>query len=305
MSGHAHGHGHGHGHAHGHGSDLDWEAMAEHLEREAALHEEATGETLAWLRGHLLESGCGGEAVRRVLDVGAGPGVVTAQLARAFPAARVVAYDGEAALLERARARAASLGLADRVGTEQADLDEGFGALGEGEADLVWSRRVVHHLGDQQAALDGLARALRPGGLLALSEGGLGPRFLPRDIGTGRPGLQERLDAAQTEWFTAMRESLPGHVAVTEDWPAMLVAAGLEHVETRTFLTELRPPLRDDARAHVQAHLTRSRESLSDSLSPEDRETLDALLTPGTPAYIGTRQDTFYLSATTVHVARA
>lgn len=284
---------------------MDWEAMADHLERGAELESDYVEEALAWLRGRLPEGGSGGGTVRRVLDVGAGPGVITALLAQAFPQARVTAVDGEPALLERARARAASLGLSDRVTTERADLSGGFGALGEGEADLIWTGNVVHHLGDQQATLNGLARALRPGGLLAVVEGGLGLRFLPRDIGLGRPGFQARLEAALQDWFTGMREALPGHVAVTEDWPAMLAASGLRPSGTRTFLTELPAPLDTRAREHLHAYLTRLREVLADRLSPDDRTTLDSLLASGAPASILRRPDAFYLNATTVHTARA
>lgn len=56
-----------------------------------------------------------------------------------------------------------------------------------------------HHCADidQQGALNALAVLLKPGGLLAVAEGGLPMRFLPRDIAIGTPGLQARLDAVQ------------------------------------------------------------------------------------------------------------
>jgi SAM-dependent methyltransferase len=202
--------------------------------------------------------------------------------------------DGTPSLLERAAARGVTTRLAELPG----ELDT------LGTADLVWAARVVHHLGDQQAALNALARRVRPGGLLAISEGGLPPRFLPRDI--GRPGLQARLDAANEEWFAAMRAALPdaADVAGGEDWPAMLARTGLTPVATRSFLTELRPPLDDDARELIHGHLTRVRETLADHLDPDDVRTIDALLDPDAPTGIRRRTDAFYLTATTVHTAR-
>src|SRR5690606_7902869 len=125
--------------------------------------------------------------VERVLDVGSGPGVMSCLLAETFPSAEVVAVDAGASLLDRVAARAGGRGLGGRVVTRQAELPDGLDDLGE--ADLVWSSHVLHHLGDQQQALTRLAARLRPGGLLALAEGGLPMRFLPRDIGFGRPGL--------------------------------------------------------------------------------------------------------------------
>ena len=53
-----------------------------------------------------------------------------------------------------------------------------------------------------------------------------------------------------------MRASLPGAVRETEDWPALMTAAGLRPSGTRTFLLDLPAPLTDEARAYVVASLT-------------------------------------------------
>jgi hypothetical protein len=161
----------------------------------------------------------------------------------------------------------------------------------------------VHHLGDQQEALDRLAAALREGGLLAISEGGLPLRFLPRDIGLGRPGLAARIEAVREEWFTAMRADLPGSTAVVEDWPAMLRRAGLTPAGSRTFLTDLPAPLDDSAREYLHTHLGRIREVLDSGLAAEDLRTIDALLDDDSPHSIRRRPDAFCLMADTVHTA--
>ncbi|MFC5662974.1 class I SAM-dependent methyltransferase [Kitasatospora misakiensis] len=290
---HAHGHTPAHAHQHDHGADFDWEALAVHLEREAEVQSPAVTEAAQWLYG--LRDGA---PVRRVLDVGSGPGVIAGLLADVFPAAEVVAVDQSAALLERARARSGG-----RVGTQRADLPGEFDTLGE--ADLIWSGNAIHHLGDQQAALTALAGALRPGGLLAVAERGLPARYLPRDLGLGRPGLQARLDAAHEEVFAAMREAVPETVAVVEDWPAMLAAAGLVPSGTRTFLVDRPAPLDASAREFLHVQLSRRREQLDEQLDAGDRAVLDALLDREAPTGILTRPDAFYLAAITVHTARA
>ncbi|MBM9508112.1 class I SAM-dependent methyltransferase [Actinacidiphila acididurans] len=292
------GHHHSHGHSHG-GEDIDWAAMAAHLEREGELTlPELTG-TARWLRGLTAGEGAG---VRRVLDVGSGPGVAAGVFAQEFPGAQVVAVDGSAPLLERALERAAAAGLGpDRFTTVAADLPEDFGALGQ--ADLIWSSRAVHHLGDQQDALNRLARALREGGLLAIAEDGLPLRFLPRDIGLGRPGLATRLDAVNAEWFTAMRAELPYAATVVEDWPELLRRAGLTPVGSRTFLTDLPAPLGPAARDQLHARLSRTREMMADDLAEDDLRTLDALLDDDSPHTIRSRPDAFFLTAYTVHAA--
>ncbi|MFI6153877.1 class I SAM-dependent methyltransferase [Kitasatospora sp. NPDC051170] len=283
--------GHHAGHHHGvPAADMDWDALAAHLEREAELRGAAVGEAARWLAG-LHEGG-----VRRALDVGSGPGVIAAMLAEVFTGAEVVAVDQSAALLERAAARSGG-----RLSVQQADLPAEFGKLGE--ADLIWSGNAIHHLGDQQAALTSLAGVLRPGGLLAVAESGLPPRYLPRDFGLGRPGFQARMDAVQEDGFAAMRAELPGAVEEVEDWAAMLERAGLTPSGTRTFLVEHRAPLARPVREYLHTQLDRRREQLAEHLDPEDRATLDALLADA-PTGVLHRPDAFYLSAMTVHTAR-
>ncbi|MEU4213250.1 class I SAM-dependent methyltransferase [Streptomyces sp. NPDC026206] len=292
----------GHGHHH---TDVDWDVLATQLESSGELQLPVLRRTAARL-GELLAPE---REVRRILDIGSGPGVMTCVFAEAFADAEVVAVDGTPGLLDRALARAERLGLGGRVAVRHAKLPEGLdggdehgedGGDGLGTADLVWSSKAVHHLGDQQGALNALAGVLRPGGLLAVAEGGLPMRFLPRDIGIGRPGLQTRLDTAHEQWFEIMRAELPGSTTVVEDWPAMLSRAGLTGVGSFASLLDLPAPLGGTARAFLHAHLTRLREAVSESMDMEDRRTLDVLLDPGAPEGILRRPDAFLLSATTV-----
>ncbi|MEV5550418.1 class I SAM-dependent methyltransferase [Streptomyces sp. NPDC052309] len=294
---HAHHHDHhadDHAHHHDH-TALDWAAMAPLLEAQAELFTPLYAQAMAWLAADVTDPGL-------IVDAGSGPGVVSCLFADAFPGARVVAADGAGPLLERARDRAARLGVADRFGTLTGDLP---GVLGELDypADLLWASQSLHHLGDQRAALAAFAGHLAPGGTLAILEGGLPARFLPRDIGIGRPGLQARLHAVEEDAFTAMRESLPGSVAETEDWPALLTAAGLKHTGTRSFLLDLPAPLPDEARAYVAASLSRLRDRVGDALDPVDRATLDRLVDPDDEAGVHHRQDVFVLLAHTVYTA--
>ncbi|CAL9369450.1 class I SAM-dependent methyltransferase [Streptomyces sp. enrichment culture] len=286
------GHHHGHGHDH---TDIDWAELAPLLESQAELFTPLYERALGWLAKEVTEPGL-------VVDAGSGPGVISTLFAETFPGARVVAVDGSGPLLERARERAARHGAADRFSTLCGDIPDVLDEL-DYPADLLWASRSVHHLGDQAAALTALAARLAPGGTLAVMEGGLPARFLPRDIGFGRPGLQARIDAVEQDWFTRMRADLPGAVAATEDWPALLVAAGLRHTRTRTFLLDLPAPTTDRARAYVATSLTRTRETLAEDLDAEDRATLDRLLDPDDPASVHHRPDVFVLAAHTVHTA--
>ena len=292
---HDHGQGHGHGHGHGNGTDIDWNEMAPLLEAQTELFGPLYEQALGWLADEVPEPGL-------IVDAGSGPGVLSCLFARTFPGARVVAVDGTAPLLDRARARAADQGFGDRFDTLTGELPEVLEKL-EQPAGLLWASRSLHHLGDQRAALTAFARRLAPGGTLAILEGGLPSRFLPRDIGIGRPGLGARLDALEEEWFARMRAELPGSVAEIEDWPALLTAAGLRHTGTRSFLLDLPAPATDRTRSYVAASLGRLRDGFGDALTAEDRDTLDRLLDPADPASVHRRPDVFVLSAYTVHTA--
>ncbi|MCX4445734.1 class I SAM-dependent methyltransferase [Streptomyces sp. NPDC058369] len=285
-----------HGHHHG-GTEPDWDVMAPLLERNAELSSEQYTEAARWIAALPTAP-----KVRRVLDIGAGPGVVTCLLAEVFPEAEVVAVDGTPALLERTRERARRLGLDDRVTTLHATLPEGLPELGE--ADLIWAGNTLHHMGDQRAALAGFGELLRPGGIVALVEGGLQPRQLPRDLGFGRPGLEARMEAAEAELFQEMRAELPDARREVEDWAALFGAAGLTPQGTRSFLLDLPAPLADAAREQVVADFTRRSGGLRDHLDTEDLAVLDRLLDPEDPAGLQHRPDVFVLLARTLHLGR-
>lgn len=294
------GHDHGQGGAHGHHhdpADFDWDVMGPLLEQNAELSSEQYTEAARWVAG-LPDA----PKVRRVLDIGSGPGVISCLLADVFPEADVVAVDGTPALLDRTRDRAQRLGLGDRVTTLHADIPEDLADLGQ--ADLVWAGNALHHMGDQRAVLAGFAALLNPGGTVALVEGGLQPRQLPRDLGFGRPGLEARMEAVQAELFEEMRADLPDARRENEDWAALFTAVGLAPQGTRSFLLDLPAPLTEAARDHVIAEFARRRDGLRDRLEAEDNAVLDRLLDPEDPAGLHRRRDTCLLMARTVHLGR-
>jgi ubiquinone/menaquinone biosynthesis C-methylase UbiE len=106
-------------------------------------------------------------APRRVVELGAGSGLVAERLLDAIPSSELVGVDVSAAMLERARVRLARFG-------RRAMLVEGDAAhpnsfdLGEAAFDLVVTVQALHNVpfADQQAALRYAARLLRPGGTL-------------------------------------------------------------------------------------------------------------------------------------------
>jgi SAM-dependent methyltransferase len=104
-------------------------------------------------------------ATDAVLDVGCGNGESACDAARAATDGTVLGVDLSAAMVRRARERAAAAGLTN-VTFEQGDAQvypfrpQGF--------DVVISRAGAMFFGDRAVAFANLARALRPGGRLVL-----------------------------------------------------------------------------------------------------------------------------------------
>jgi SAM-dependent methyltransferase len=107
----------------------------------------------------------------RVLDVGCGPGTITADLAELVPRGRVVGLERAAGVLADARAEAARRGTAN-VGFAVGDVH----ALpyADGEFDVVHAHQVLQHVGDPVTALREMRRVTRPGGLVAARDSDYG-----------------------------------------------------------------------------------------------------------------------------------
>ena len=287
-------------HHHGHPEDpyeLHWGEHAERLAAAAA----ADADWYASVAAYLV-----GPDDRVAVDIGCGGAGMAVALARALPAGRVLGVDGDPGILDAARQRLpqtapvpVELVRADRDG----DLADGADAL-RGPADLVWASASVHHAGDQQRAIDALAGLLRPGGRLALAEGGLPLRCLPWDVGVGRPGLERRLEETMDRWFGQMRERLPGSVRMPYGWTEALRRAGLTGATTRTWLQESSVPLSTSDRDRVVAELGEwvDRVRPADLLDPDDLAAWDRLLDPAGPDWLGNRDDLYRLSARSVHI---
>jgi SAM-dependent methyltransferase len=273
--------------------------MAAHLELEAEVLLPYVTETAASAAEICRQDGI---EVRRILDIGSGPGVAACELARYFGSATVVAVDGSEALLQRTVARAEVAGLAGRVTTRQVDLPDGIESLGR--ADLIWMAMVLHHIGDEGAALRLLRRMLNPGGVLVLSEHGDPMRFLPDGASPAPIGLFDRLAAADTAWLADMRAGLP-NATPSAGYPAMLEAAGFDLAVDRVAPVRLDAPLPIEARRLLLGRLRRMRELFGEQLDQQDRDALDILIDENHPLGIMRRPEVFLDASRHVYIARA
>jgi ubiquinone/menaquinone biosynthesis C-methylase UbiE len=269
--------------------DIDWAAMAGVLSAWDELEAARYRSIAEWL---------GVGPGQTVVDVGSGAGGMAAALVAAVgTTGTVIAVDGAPELLAVTAERAGRPGhLLDavRVDLEHQSLSS---VLGHRRVDLVHASAVVHHLDDEVAALADFAAVVRPGGRVAVVEGGLDNRFLPADCGIGEPGLEQRLSLAQDAWFWSEVRPAAATVRTGWGWNMLLTEAGLVEVATRSFLLDLPPPLGEEARRVVRGVFERQL-ARTDG---DDRDTLLRLLDDDDPRGIMRRPDVFVLGARTVH----
>jgi SAM-dependent methyltransferase len=168
-------------------------------------------------------------------------------------------------------------------------------------AHLVWAASMVHHLPDQQAGISGLARAVRPRGLLAIAEGALETQTLPWDLGLGEPGFERRLLAARDSWFGEMRAAMEGVVSMPYGWTSALARAGLTDVGSFSSLVDHPAPTTDIVRSFAVARIARLVEVSGDRITDDDRQVAHRLLDPADAHYLGHRDDLHVLGTRTVH----
>jgi SAM-dependent methyltransferase len=279
------------------GQDVDWSQEAEHLIRSLRRDEHWLAEAAAVLT----------PGRRTLLDYGCGAGGMAIALAEAAPDATVIGVDGEPVLIEVARRAAAERGgpAADNR-YERIRFEDGRDALAAvigTRPDLIWASAVVHHIPDQQGAVDDMAALLAPGGRIALSEGGLPMRFLPWDLGLGRPGLESRMEDAQHARLVALRAGLPGTVPMPYGWQDVLRRAGLVDVTSRSFLMDRQAAPGSQAMGDVLHTLGHQAADLTESglLDAEDAEVWRRLLDEDGPHWLGRRTDVYQLTARVVH----
>ena len=103
-----------------------------------------------------------------LLDVGCGPGTITADLARRIPGGSVVGVDVPADLMATAQRERGGGNLRFEVGDVYSLRFE------SNSFDVVYAHQVLQHLGDPVAALREMLRVLKPGGLVAVRDSDYG-----------------------------------------------------------------------------------------------------------------------------------
>ncbi len=140
-------------------------------------------DSAAYLVPHLIPR-------RSLLDVGSGPGTITADFAQLVAPGQVTGVDREAEVVDHATELAASRGL-DNLFFRTGDIYNL--EYDDGTFDIVHAHQILHHLTDPVAALTEMRRVAKEGGIIAVREGDYGAMNWYPDV----PALDEWMDIYQ------------------------------------------------------------------------------------------------------------
>ena len=165
--------------------------------------------------------------LERVLDLGAGTGMLSARVAQRHPQARLVLLDGAAPMLAQARSALAPA----EVELVVADLRD---PLPEGPFDAIVSALAIHHLDDaDKRDLNGrILAALRPGGVFVNAEQVRGATdWLEQRQHEGWMAACRREGASEEELAAALERMVPDRHSDLESQLRWLRESGFGDVD--------------------------------------------------------------------------
>jgi len=183
-------------------------------------------------------------AGERILDLGCGDGVLTAKIAAT--GANVVGVDASPSMVKASRER----------GLDARQLN-GESLPFETEFDAVFSNAVLHWVGDQDAMLTGVGRALKPGGRFVAEMGGHG------NIAAIRVALAATLRQLGFDAYSMENNFFP----TAENYQVRLEGAGFT-VETISLIPRPTPLPESGMRGWLETF----RRGLLDTLPEQHRE---------------------------------
>ncbi|MCS5499128.1 methyltransferase domain-containing protein [Cnuibacter physcomitrellae] len=155
-----------------------------------------------------------------LLDVGAGPGTITVDLARRLAPGRVVGLDAAEEIVDQANALARDQGV-DTV--EFVTGDAYHLPFDDDTFDVVHAHQVLQHLADPVDALREFRRVVKPGGIVAARDVDYGATVFSPEL----PGLVAWLDL-----YHEVARSNAGDPDAGRSLKAWALAAGFDDVQT-------------------------------------------------------------------------
>ena len=212
------------------------------------------------------------------LDVGCGIGLPAFLLAEAVgPEGHVTGMDILPELLKFGENLAARAGLSERVTFREGDM--WHLPFAEAAFDWAWSADCVGYpAGNLSPLLEELVRVVKPGGRIVLL-GWTSQQVLP-----GYPLLEARLNATCSSYFPFLKDKAPELHFLRA--LSCFRNAGLEAVEARTFVGDVRSPLTTGEQIALASLFQMLWGQPQPEVLPEDWTAYQRLCVPGSPDFI-------------------
>ena len=171
--------------------------------------------------------GHAGGDLKRILDLGAGTGMLSAFVLDAFPDAHVTLFDGAPLMLEKARANLGE----DRVSYIEGDM---YSDLPEGPWDAVVSALAIHHMTDEgkRHVFRSVHESLRPGGVFVNAEHVAGATPYMDDLYNHSHHSRARANGINDlEWEQAVERMKADHLTPLTPQLGWLRDSGFEQVD--------------------------------------------------------------------------
>lgn len=167
----------------------------------------------------------------RVLDVGAGPGYATVDLAEIVgTTGEVLAVERSARFLAFAQNACTQRGLTNVRFVEADLMHDSLGASG---FDLSWCRWVASFVSSPQTLIDKIAGALRAGGLAIFHEYS---DYATWRTAPPRPAIEKFTREVMASW-----RANGGEPDIAQQFPTLFKAAGLEIIDVRPLVVTVTP----------------------------------------------------------------
>ena len=165
----------------------------------------------------------------RVLDVGCGPGSITAGIARRIGRGRVTGVDLSETQIQLAKQRLVQQGISN-ANFRMANAYEL--PFDDAQFDAVFSHALIEHLGEPERAIGEFLRVLKPGAVMGVAT----PDWSGFLYGPSSPPLK-----AAVRTYEAMQVRNGGDVTVGHKLSQYAVEAGFERVEQRARYENFTP----------------------------------------------------------------
>ncbi|MGD0197493.1 MAG: class I SAM-dependent methyltransferase [Solirubrobacteraceae bacterium] len=202
------------------------DAAIEHFEGRASGYEQERRRVVpsfdAFYGAAVEAVGLAGRDVRRVLDLGAGTGLLAAHVLAAYPDAQLTLLDGSAGMLDRARKT-----FGERAAYVQGDLADPL--PDGGPWDAIVSALAIHHLDDanKRHLFARAHAALSPGGMFVNAEQVAGPSAIFDDLyGRWHARRARAQGTTDAEWKAALESMRHDRTASVEHQLTWLHEAG-------------------------------------------------------------------------------